>query len=455
MKNAFAPSPALFALLALPWLAHAQPGVCFVNGVTSGCSTSAAQNPTQLQFVQAAGNAVNAAAASIAALPQPKIPFGAGCPGCSTSFVTADPTGGPYIFSNVAYEEAFINTGLVQLGASLIFVNAYPDAWLASSYYAGACTATNPAKVAYLLTFYRAIGLYAKAHSLTLDLSFAPALGTTWASCAISNPGGMSVATMDAALGPMYAAAIADYNNIGVTVHIAIVAHEPTGLWATQAGQTFSTTDFSTACGVLSGAVLAATGGSGVLTGCGYTHTETLYVTALIAANSPNVLVVGVDLYFGADYTTWSTGFSHAATIMQEAVAWGRVTGLDETDSFRWCPAGGGSCNESQVYFPCNVYAAYTLTGVQQAFSSIVAPFVSANGGTYLAPFTPQPWIQNATGAQLTSTCEDSSSTGNLAIMLQSVPSTPTIAGNAWQVGSTWSSTSWQGFTVLNGVVSQ
>ena len=437
---------ALFLLSLIP--ACGQVGTCYVdvNGVThgtAGCLQTG--TPTYQTYITNVGNFIRTSLSTMAPLPQPVLAPAGNGPGSSAYYVLSDPLHGPYIFSNLTYEENYYAL-LKQAGNTVAFINPYVDAWLSSPSYAGACVATNPTRTAQLLTFYRALGSYiVNTLGMQLYLSFSPSINTTWPSCGYQG-NTMTTAQMDGALGPMEAAAIADYSTHGTVVTGAIAIHEPGsgGEFSNQTGQVFSAANIAIACASISTAIQAATGGSGVITGCGFRWQESTYPTAIVNALPSSVELIGLDVYLGINGAAWSTNLATLAGMASASVAAGLKTGVDEFDPTPWCNTGVADCDADANLLCNDPY--YNLTGVYPAWNAFISRFMSAYGAGYIAQFGTQPWILSVPTSQFpSSSCTDNSPNGDTAYVLQNLPAVVTSDGTGWKAGNTWSAASIQG----------
>jgi hypothetical protein len=462
-------------LTALMVRLNAQPGVCYVGlggaGVTSGCPCPAGQAPCVQTYISNINASLRVPLNFMNPLPQNVIPSGLELVGDEANWAEADAYGcwltspNSCIFQNAAIQNAFIDNVLVKSGATYIDWNLDWLPYVMTAEYIAAtgfnCSATftanNCARLAYNLTVHDAITAHIAAANLKIrmaPISFGPPGQQPWLVCGISSPSTMTVATMDACLGPVEAAIVAHNHNLSPSVPITtmIVNHEATGAFTAGTGQTFSPADWATSIAALCSAVHGATGGSGVKCGSGFVMTESSYVTQVTSSPPAGMQVGGIDFYFESLPSTWASQPAVYAGWCASFLAAGMTCELDESGPWGHCPSSGApqACNGS-VYEGCG-WANLQTYGVHTAFASLLPRYASAMGATYVTTFNTLPFAAFQAGPIASpNACTDNSLTGYTAQVLQSLGTAPTAAGYEWLAGNTWPSVVMEGRLAATG----
>jgi len=447
---------AILALIALR--AFAQPGVCTVFPlVTTGCAAAVAPvtgTPTFPAYITDVNTAVTAIQASYASLPQPLTASGGQLVGTASSFVNA---GAP--FNSTSKEIAYMQL-IALTGATYVDLNWDPIQFAQSPYYAAICalsggTCVSGGGTGTNYNLYRSLASAAQTAGLGLRIAWGP-LSNTWSNCPnISNPATATAAQIASCLGPLEAAAATDFSHLSPAVAIVdeTVSHEPTGFWSLTLG-TLSAANWNVQNTALCGWVTGQTAGAAIKCGTGFLSSDTAYVSSTIANESGVINYLGFDIYFGKTPGSWASPiFSNYMSFCEAAVAGGFGCKVNEFAVIRWCPSGGTNCNESDAYLSCGD-SIFDSTRVNSAVMTAVAHGMAAAGASYVTMFSTQPWILFSTPALNTaSQCEDTSSTGYTAYILDNLPASLTSTGAAWESAIARGNVSAQGFVSFSGKI--
>jgi hypothetical protein len=429
----------LIALLfSLPLVA--QPNVCQVGGTNSGCPTNAALNPTTQTWIGDVSTAYIAGVGTMNLLPQPKLSLGTGgqIVGLSDSFITSDPSNcqalGTCIYSNVGYEENYVNA-IIAAGGACVDVNVLPDIWIVAAEYTGSATVPSVSRFKGFLASIDTTLLYAQSKGLCIRFSPAPT-AATWTNCGVASPGTVTPANQALCLGPEYAAMVAHATAKGYTIRDFTLCHEPTARWK-QTTYQLTTVQWSALIADLAPYVVGPNLGSG------FTGGENAWVVYAIA-NNAQIVFIGVDVYFGLDDGSYNTLLANYGAFCTEAIAGSLNCAVNESAPWRHCPAGAPVCSENVAYDNC-ADPNLSTWNVNGAFGFLPRYF-STVGAYYVSVFSTQPW-DGSSPANLvtTSSCADSSLTGLTAWILQNQTG-PTPAALAWNANALWNTKIWEGF---------
>ena len=443
---------------------------CYVTaGNTGNCPTSGAQSPDIKTYLGELVTQFQTMRDQASSRPQPKITTsaqdipasenwiladGAGCfgPPNTCTFATAVPNSvsmGLNAYFDATFFDSFTSAPLVDC----VDWNLTPLPYTQAAEYTGSATPANPAYQAHLLAVMDAHAQHIAASGLCLRLAPAP-LSNVYTACGLT-PASMTVAQMASCLDPMYQAIINHMANLGTPVTITDFTggHEPTDFWLQSTGQTFSATDWDTFIEDYSAAIKAATGGSSINVGAGFTAGEGSYVTSA-AANVPTAAIgfVGVDAYGSVNVPGYASLMSSYAGFCSTAIGAGWKCKGNESDPPRHCPSGGGSCGDDVAYEGCD-WINWQIYGLNDVWGALVTKWGAANGFSNWSWFSQQPFGGfTLVGSSAASCNANDPVTSATAAIMRSVANT-TVAGLGYGKAGLWPSLSFQGQVPVTGAL--
>ena len=448
--------------------ANAQPGICYVGQVSSGCPVTG--TPTAQSFI--AGNTSSYATmqAQMAPLPQPVIPVYGVIPPATTQNQNTDTPGcqatNSCIYSTAGATSASIglnaytlnavgNAAAAGKGVYGIWWQGNPLLFTSASNYAGSCAAGIPVQNAYVLG--QSI-IWLKYVTVTLGLhlriSVSP-LPNTFTSCGYT-AGAVTAAQFNLAMNPMIAAIPGYLNLQGVDVtklDLILIAREPTGYTQVATGNAspYTAAQF-TGIGVSGCAALhAASGGSGIPCGMGFAAGDASYIANYIAGATADTTAWGFETYAG----TTSSGYASLMANLLANCPAAKLAGMtcENTEgnppTYVQSSAPSGSEEYATSGWGC---AAPNLTtyGVTNAWNLLMPRWNASQGASSSVWFG----TQGATvvDPRPTANCFVNDSAGSTYYaMTHSTGSTVVAAG--FQAGAVFGNVSIQGTVALSGKI--
>ncbi len=383
MKSSF-----LLLVFLLPACSLAQPGVCWVgncggaDSVSSGCAPTGGP-PTLQTYIAGMISSQQTMCSSIALSPQPQIAASGEVPWASPSFRSTDADGcytptNSCVFSTAAASSASV--GLITaydqsvLAASDQFVDYNYNTLFAAAgpSYAAYCAVTtvcatpaapNQNKWNLCVDAYNAALCSALANVSTtgwlqhvvssgvqVRLSTAP-LASTFTGCGLTI-GSITVTQAENCINPLIQAEITYLVANGVTPYEILAWHEPTGYTPLITGVTFSEAQFTALVNSGCAAVHAATGGSGVRCGGGFTASNPTYISNFTNNATADSQVLGLETYGGGVSSGYAVIMAGLASFCQSWLSTGPAGGTCENTEGNptvWVPTGDGGSEQFAI----------------------------------------------------------------------------------------------------------
>ena len=450
---------------------NAQPSICYVGQVSSGCPVTG--TPTAQSFIAGDTSSYATMQAQMAPLPQPVIPVYGVIPPATTNYQNADTPGcqttSSCIFSTAGATSASIGLNAYTLnaignaasagkGVYGIWWEANPLLFTSASNYAGSCVAGQPAQNAYVLG--QSI-IWLKYVTVTLGLhlriSVTP-LPNTFTACGYT-AGAVTAAQFNLAVNPMIAAIPGYLNLQGVDVtklDLILIAREPNGYTQVATGNAnpYTAAQF-TVIGVSGCAALhAASGGSGIRCGMGFTAGDaspTNYIANYIAGATADTTAWGFETYAGktsSGYASLMAGLlSNCPAAKLAGMTCENTEGNPPTYVQSSAPSGGEA--NATPGWGCAA-PNLTLYGVTNAWNLLMPRWNASQGASSSVWFGTQG--ATVTDPRLSANCFVSDSTGSTYYaMTHSTGSTVVAAG--FQAGAAFGNVSFQGTLTLSGKI--
>jgi hypothetical protein len=457
----------LFMLVDCFGVLMAQPGVCLVGQTTAGCPCSASQNPCIQAFLAGASASFGTMQTNIGPLPQPAIYVAAEIPPGNAAFRNQDTPGCQRAPATCIFSTAIPNTvskglnayidnvmGTAQVkghGVNLLDYNFDPTYYIQASTYTGSASNNNPAWKTYQLSVDVAFLQHAVAKGLKIRLAASP-LQDTFTACGLNpNDGSITAATAEACLDPMLAAAISYLSANGVAVYQILPWHEPTGYTPLVTSVTFSAANFTAMITAACVAVHAASGGSSVKCGGGFTSSDGSYVTNYTNNATADDTVLGLETYGGKTSTGYATAMATLVALCPLGIAASMTCENTEGDPPRHVPSTAPGGSEQYAYEGCawdTGIAGWQTYGLNNAWAVLMPRYLAAYGFSSVTRYSTEPFGQfDPNPAQ---NCFDNSPSGATAFVIENTAGA-TAAQNGWSAGGTWAAGSWQGFGIFTG----
>jgi hypothetical protein len=283
---------------------------------------------------------------------------------------------------------AYFNNALKPSGATVVIHNFDTLYATAASQYTGGCTAAHPADMAWQLSQDLLMLQTIQAAGFKIWLSASP-LTDSFTACGYT-VGSISSTEYTTAINPMVQAYIAYMAANGVTITAIAYAHEVQGynLISTGNASPYTTAQWTALLSSGCAAVHAATGGSGIRCGGGFTVADNTYSSYYFAHATADDQFWDAETY--GTYNGYASQISTTAALCATAIAAGMTCESFEGNP----PVWGSGSSESTAYAGCTWdtgsagWVSYNQIG---AWANVTARALSAAGFSSFAYYGTQP----------------------------------------------------------------